>query len=576
MNTGGFRNPLSLFKIGAARQATCTTQKVIRFILIVAVLASLAELDAFAGQQHEHGAENGAPPTLVKGLGSVHHKVSTKNSEAQAFFDQGLAFIYAFNHDEAARSFRHAAELDPELAMAHWGVALAIGPNYNMDVDPDREAAAYQAIQRAVQLESGCTREERGYIDAMAKRFSNDPKADLKQLAVNYKNAMGSLSHRYPNDLDAATLYAESMMDLRPWQLWTTDGKPAEGTLEIVRVLASVLKRDPNHVGANHFYVHALEASPHPERAYASADRLTRLAPAAGHLVHMPAHIYMRTGDYDASVKSNLQGVDVDEAYLKTNPVSGMYGVMYYSHNLHFLAIAASMEGNWAATSSALDKLDANVTPHLKESPYPDLFMAARPLLLVRFHRWDDCLALAQPDKESAKFTSIMRHFARGMAFAATGRLENAASEQAAFQEETKSIPADAQWGFSSAPMIFDIAGKLLTAKIAVARGSDDAAAEALDDAASEEDKLAYDEPPDWYLPARESLGAILCRKGRYSEAATVFRADLIRHPKSGRALLGLAQALKGQRKLVQARAVQHQFAAAWKHADIKLTMADL
>ena len=256
------------------------------------------------------------PAALMSGLGSLHHPVSTSNAEAQRFFDQGLALVYAFNHAEAVRSFRRAAELDSRMAMAYWGIAYALGPNINLDVDPEHEKAAYETAQRALSLAVKAPENERAYIEALAKRYSIDPKADLKKLAVDYKNAMGELVKKYPDDLDAATLYAESAMDLRPWQLWSPGGKPADGTEEIVAVLESILRRDPNHPGAIHYYIHAVEASPNPERALAYAPRLGKLMPAAGHLVHMPAHVYERTGDYAAAAQSNVDAAAADEAYI--------------------------------------------------------------------------------------------------------------------------------------------------------------------------------------------------------------------------------------------------------------------
>ena len=267
-------------------------------------------------------------PRLMTGLGDVHHPVSTSNQKAQQFFDQGLKLVYAFNHDEARRSFQYAAELDPKLAMAWWGVALTLGPNYNLPVDPEREKAAFDAIQRALALQDNTSEPERGYINALAARYSTDPHVDLHALDLAYKDTMAKLLARYPDDLDAATLYAESMMNLNPWKLWTPDGRPAEGTEEIVATLESVLKRDPNHLGANHYYIHAVEASPNPERGLASAARLATLAPAAGHLVHMPAHIYARVGDHAASAHCNQLAVAADKKFLGATHEQGVYPLM--------------------------------------------------------------------------------------------------------------------------------------------------------------------------------------------------------------------------------------------------------
>src|SRR6185295_12797273 len=327
--------------------------------------------------------------------------------------------------DEAVRSFKRAAELDPQMAMAHWGVALALGPNINCDVDPEREKAAYEAVQKSVSLAAKASENERAYIGALAKRYSIDPKADLKQLAVDYKNAMGEVVRQYPDDLDAATLFAESAMNLRPWKFWTADGKPAEGTEEIVATLESVLRRNPDHVGAIHYYIHAVEASPNPERALAYAAKLPALIPAAGHLVHMPAHIYARTGDYEAAALSNKDAARADEAYMKAHGSGGLYPAMYYSHNLHFLAIAAGMSGRFADARRATEQLDAHVAPHLQAMPMLEGFAIVSPLMLVRSNRLDDIEKLSAPDKSLAGLTAVW-HFSRGMAFNAKGRAQEA------------------------------------------------------------------------------------------------------------------------------------------------------
>jgi tetratricopeptide (TPR) repeat protein len=281
-------------------------------------------------------------------MGQYHHRISTKNPQAQRLFDQGLTLVFAFNHEEAARAFRRAAELDPQSAMAFWGVALALGPRINLDVDPPHERAAYESIQNALSLGPGATESERAYIQALAKRYSLDPNIDLRKLDADYAQTMRELHKRYPDDLDAATLYAESLMDLRPWKLWSLDGRPAEDTDEIVAVLGSVLRRDPEHIGANHYHIHAVEASRHPERAIPSAMRLETLVPSAGHLVHMPAHIFMRIGDYSASARSTEHGAVIDSVYLRDSGTTGsMYDMMYYCHNVHFLAASSCMAGNF-------------------------------------------------------------------------------------------------------------------------------------------------------------------------------------------------------------------------------------
>jgi tetratricopeptide (TPR) repeat protein len=515
------------------------------------------------------------PATLMKGLGSYHRPVSTTNAEAQKFFDQGLTFVYAFNHEEAVRSFKRAAELDPQMVMAYWGIALALGPNINLDVDPEREKAAYEAVQKALSLSASAPENERAYINALAKRYSIDPQADLKKLAVDYKNAMGELVRQYPDDLDAATLYAESAMDLRPWQLWTKDGKPAEGTEEIVATLESVLKRNPNHIGAIHYYIHAVEASPNPGRALGYLQKLPAQVPAAGHLVHMPAHILMRTGDYEGAARSNVEAAAADESFFKLTGTRGIYPVMYYNHNVHFLAIAYSMAGRYADAMKAARQLESNVSPHVKEMPMLEGFMTTSPLMLVRFRRWDDILKSPLAEA-SMPATATVQHFARGMAYAATGKIENASSEIKAFNEARKLIPAEASFGLNSAASILQIAENVLGAKIAVKRHDNKTAIELLRKAVEIEDGLAYDEPPAWFLPVRESLGGVLFMNGDYTEAEKVFRADLERNPRSGRSLFGLLESLKAQKKKRDAALVQKEFESAWKSADTKLKIEEL
>jgi tetratricopeptide (TPR) repeat protein len=515
------------------------------------------------------------PAGMLSGLGNLHHPVKTTSPQAQNFFDQGMRLVYAFNHEEAIRSFKRAAELDPQMAMAYWGIAYALGPNINLDVDPERERAAYEAVQKAMQLSKGSPENERAYIEALSKRYSIDPGADLKRLAVDFKNAMGELVRHYPDDLDAATLYAESAMNLRPWQLWSSDGRPAEGTEEIIGVLESVLRRDPNHMGAIHYYIHAVEASPNPERALAFAPKLPVLAPAAGHLVHMPAHIYMRTGDYEAAARSNEDGAQADRNFFKLTGRGGMYPVMYYNHNLHFLAIAYSMEGRFAEGLRAARELEANVAPQAKEMPMLEGFMATSTLMLVRFRRWAEIMRLPQPDAKMMSVTGVW-HFARGMALAGTGKGAEAYRALEQLRKAREAVPKEATFGLNSARNILELAEYMLGAKIALAGGQNKKGIELLREAVEIEDAFAYDEPPGWFLPARESLGGALLLNRDYAEAEKVFRADLLKNARSGRSLFGLRESLKAQGKAYDAVMVQSQFDRAWRNADVQLSVKDL
>lgn len=513
-------------------------------------------------------AKGDAPPRLISGLGDVHHPVSTKNRVAQQFFDQGLKLVYAFNHDEARRSFQRAAELDPKLAMAWWGVALTLGPNYNLPVDPEREKAGYNAVQRALALQENASEPERAYIMALSVRYSNDPHADLHALDRAYKDAMGKLAAHYPDDLDAATLYAESAMNLNPWHLWTADGKPAEGTDEIVWVLESVLKRDPNHLGANHYYIHAVEASPHPERALPSALRLGQLAPAAGHLVHMPAHIYARVGDHAASAHCNGMAAAADKRFLAQTHEQGVYAMMYYSHNLHFLAYAACMDGNFLEAKDAAARLVANATPGVKEMPMLEGFVPTPLLVLMAFERWNDILKVPAPDL-SLSVTTAVWHFARGMAQANLGKTELAAEEQLAWQKAIAGIPPERKYDMlNNTGSVFKIHENLLSAALARSRHDDKSAIKFLNQAVTAQDALNYSEPPPWFPPVRPMLGRVLLEMKQLPEAEKAFRADLDKNPRDARALAGLRDCLNAQNRKYEADQVDQQFRAAWKVAD--------
>ena len=517
------------------------------------------------------------PAALMDGLSGLHHPVSTENSEAQQFFDQGLRLVYAFNHDEAARSFRRAAELDPQLAMAWWGVALAVGPNYNLPVDPEHEKMAVDAIAKAEALSASGTQIEKDYIAAMAKRFSSDLHADYHRLDANYSAAMRDLKQKYPDDLDAATLFADSMMNLRPWKLYRGDGTPEEGTEEIVATLEGVLRRDPNHIGAMHLYIHAVEASLHPERALPYADRIAKLAPAAGHLVHMPAHIYERTGQFNEARVQNADAAKADEAYAALTGVQGMYMLMYYSHNLHFGAVSASMQGHCAEAQSTGDRLAANIGPAVKDMPMLESFIAIPLAMKVRCGRWDDLLAM----KEPASLTPVLKAFwlySRGSALAARGKIIEAEALQRQLAEIEKAVNRDEifmppvenhSW------QIFHIQNDLLAARIAAARDDKPAAIALLRDAVASQDQLLYNEPSDWYYPIRESLGTMLLGSGDLKAAEQVYREDLAQNPRNPRSLYGLATALTRQKRDYEASWVKQQFETAWRDADVDPTTGE-
>ena len=539
-------------------------------LLMFAILAGGA-----AGQEKKSAEKK--PDLALTAVGRHHHAIATKSREAQDFFDQGITLLYGFNHEEAARAFRRAGELDPSSAMPLWGIALAVGPNYNMDVDAEREKLAYETIQKAQKLAEHAPQVEKDYVAALALRYSGEAAPDYKKLSRDFADAMKSLSEKYVDDLDAATLYAESLMDLNPWKLWTLDGKPNEGTDEIVRILESVLRRDPNHAGANHYYIHAVEASPHPERALPSARRLDTMVPQSGHLVHMPAHIYIRTGDYAAAVKNNAEAAKVDKVYAqKADKEGSIYDLMYHSHNEHFLASAASMAGRYEEAKAAADGLAKRLEPHAKIMPMLDGFIFTPVWVDVRFAKWEAILKRPEPLKELPG-THAMWRYSRALAFAARGEGDKAGTERTLFAAEAAALAPDSNFGgFNSAKDILSLALEVIDARIAAARGQKEEAISHWRKAVQLQNAMFYNEPADWYYPVRESLGAGLLSAGRASEAEQVFRDDLQHNPRNPRSLFGLMNSLKTQQRDADAAWVERQFKEAWKEADSKLELANL
>jgi tetratricopeptide (TPR) repeat protein len=534
-------------------------------------LIALLVCGTIAAQQHGTHSDSAHTPsrpvTLMTGLGDLHHPITTSNPEAQKFFDQGLRLIYAFNHDEATRSFQHAADLDPKMAMAYWGIAESIGPNYNDPASDDRFKQAHEAVQKASELATNASLNEKAYIAALAKRFPADAGADRQQAAVQYRDAMRGVTKEFPDDLDAATLFAESGMNLHPWGLWHVDGTPEAGTEEIMATLESVMRRDPNHMGAIHYYIHTVEASPNPERALAGANRLAALAPAAGHLVHMPGHIYIRTGDFDSAVKTNELAAAADRAYIQSSGGQGMYPAMYYSHNLHFIAACASMSGDYTQAHKAAGMLASHVAPHVKEMPPLEGFMTVPMAVEIRFQKWDDILKMPQPDA-SMKATTVFWHFGRGMALAGKGKLNEAEAEYKIVSEAQQQTPPDAIFNMpvnNKTKDILKIAADVLGAKIAVAKHDSATATSLLHQAIAVQDSLKYGEPPDWFFPVRESLGAVLLSNGNAAEAEKIFREDLDRNPRNPRSLFGLRESLKAQKRTYDAQFVDKEFKSAWK-----------
>ncbi len=516
-------------------------------------------------------AQTPAYAPFYDGLGNVHHPVSTSSALAQKYFDQGLAFDYGFNHEEAYRSFAAAAQVDPNLAMADWGIALVLGPNYNLPGNDEQMKIAYQGIKRAQSLENSARPEERDLIQALARRYGLDGRQTSEREEA-YADAMREVAHKYPGDPDVQALFAESMMDLHPWQLWTADGKPGPQTDEIVATLERTLEKFPNHLGANHYYIHGVEASAHPERGLASARRLATLGPAQGHLVHMPSHIYIRTGMYHEAAVANERAIRADRSFLEKSHEAGVYPLSYVPHNVVFLDYALMMEGRKRDAIKVADDAAAmapvaivRVVPSL-EVLWPQPYLA-----MARFGAWDEILSEPAPPKDFA-YANGMRHYARGLAFAAKGKLDDAAGEQKALEADEAAVsPAMESSPNNSAKDVMKIADLALAGAVASARGDHEEAIRDFTDAVNAQDRLGYDEPPSWYYPMRESLGAELLADGKLSEAESVYRADLRKNRENPRSLYGLAQCLRSEGKMREAERLEERFAKEWSHADIAL-----
>lgn len=509
---------------------------------------------------------------LYDNLGSYHRGITTASPLAQRYFDQGLRLVYAFNHGEAIRAFTEATRRDPECAMCYWGIALAYGPHVNAGMDSAAGVAAYQSLTEARRRAAGAAPVERALIEALAARYAPVPPAERAHLDSAYATAMGKVADRYPNDLDVATLYAEALMDLSPWNYWTRDGRPRPGTETALRQLEKTLARDPNHPGACHYYIHAVEARM-PEKAVECAERLAALMPGAGHLVHMPGHIYIRVGRYADAIEANVHAVHADESYIEGARPQGLYPIGYYPHNYHFLAFASTMMGQSARAIEAAWKTAEKTDPEVARMAPPIEPYITYPLLtLVTFGRWDEVLQAPVPPAD-LPFSVGLANYARGVAFAAKGRWAAADAALDTLQRIAGTTdPRYVAAGWVTPKAVLDIATHALMGEIATRRGELDAGIAHFREAAALEDGMLYVEPPDWYYPIRHSLGAALLKAGRAAEAERVYREDLDRFPKNGWALYGLAAALRAQGKTAEARAVQAEFDQAWAEADVRLT----
>lgn len=509
--------------------------------------------------------EAAASVPLYSNLGSHHHPITTAIPRTQDYFDQGLRLVFAFNHDEAIRAFSEAARLDPDCAMCYWGSALALGPHINAKMDAASAKKAYSLVQRAVSLVSRASKPEQAYIRALAQRYARQPPTDRSRLDHAYARAMADVVQQFPDDLDAATLYAEALMDLRPWNYWTPDGRPQPGTTEILTLLEGVIARDPHHPGACHYYIHAVEAVS-PEKALACAERLAKLMPGAGHMVHMPAHIYVRVGRYADAVESNRHAVHTDEDYIADQRPTGLYPLAYYPHNYHFLAFAATMAGRSAEAIEAARALTVKVTPAVAEK-FPELeaLVPYLPLILVTFGRWDEVLAEPLPS-DRLRFANAMTHYARGVAFAAKSKVSAAHAALNKVRRASAAMPEGTN------KSVLKIAANALAGEIAARQGRLNAPIAHFKRAMELEDRLPYTEPPFWFYPLRHSLGKALLAAGRPEEAETVYREDLKRFPENGWALHGLEMSLRAQGRTAQAAEIAQRFRRAWSGADILLS----
>ncbi len=508
-------------------------------------------------------------------LGTYSRKVSTTNANAQKFFDQGLVLAYAFNHAEAVRSFKEAARLDPNLAMAYWGEAYALGPNINAPMDETAVPPAYEAIQKAVSLKAGASEVERAMIDAMATRYAKDPKADRAALDKTYADAMRALASKYPQDADILSIAAESIMDTDPWNYWTNDGSPRPYTRDVIGLIEKAIAINSNHPLALHLHIHALEASQEAFRAVGAAERLGALAPGAGHLVHMPSHIFFRVGRYGEAEQSNIKAIAADEGYIAQCNAQGIYPAAYYPHNIHFLWIAQTYQGKSRDAIAAADKC-ASKPPGEMHAGLQQ-FLTAPYYARVRFAKWDQLLAMPKPGEELAFLTGVW-HFGRGMALANTGKADEAESELASLKAvvERADFPKELILVNSRPSTLMGIAEHLVSGSIAEARGDWDTAIAAYGAAVRLEDSTTYNEPPDWPLATRHWLGSALLGADRPIEAEAVFLEDLRRRPENGWGLTGLVQALKAQGpdRMVDLTQAQARLEKAWAKADVKLAGA--
>jgi tetratricopeptide (TPR) repeat protein len=543
------------------------TTKLLHIVIWLALTVAGFHLDA-------------AKEPLYDGLGSYSRKITTDSPEAQRYFDQGLAFFHGFNHGAAIRAFQESAKLDPKCAMAHWGVALACGPHINFSAVPPAAAElAWKELNLAKKNAGKASPAERALIDALGKRYANPQPEDRSPLDRAYADAMRKVWKAFPKDPDAGALFAEAMMNLRPWDQWTPKGQPNPGTDEILATLEAVFKLNPKHPFANHLYIHAVEASPNPERAMAAADRLRNLQPGVAHNVHMPSHIDIRTGRWQEAVDTNINAVAADQHYRNVfGPAKGFLNV-YVAHDRHMLAFAAMMTGQRDLAMKHIRAMVAAFPPEfLQQNALLAEGFVAMPLeVMVRFGLWDDILAEPDQYAESMPFTRAFHHAAKAIAYAAKGEPDNARKAQGVFLERAKAVPKEASIGNNTCEAIISVVSPMIEGEILIAEGKIDSGIEQLRAAIEKEDALRYDEPPGWLIPVRHSLGAVLMKYQRFAEAEQTYRDDLARLPDNGWSLLGLAESLRKQNKNPEEAAqTQAKFQRIWAKADLTITSSCL
>jgi tetratricopeptide (TPR) repeat protein len=547
----------------------------LRFVSIILLISGVLGLAACSSRPPSPTEEEVAWKPFE--LGSYHRPVTTDSPEAQMAFDQGMIWAFAFNHDEAVRAFDEARRLDPKMAMAAWGIALVHGPHINNPTMTESAAeAAWKALGQARALSASARPVEQALIEALGARYAWPNPEDRTALDLAYAEAMADVARRFPDDADVATLYAEALMDTRPWAQWTRDGKPEPGTAEVLASLERALALMPEHPGANHLSIHALEASPQPERAAAAAERLRELAPDASHLVHMPAHIDVRLGDWSRAVDTNKRAMEADRRYAKRQKEIGFYRI-YMAHNPHFLSWAAMMQGRRAlALESAQAVLDGVSVEQTREAPnFLDAFRTAMQEARKRFGQWDAILAEPLPP-EDLYVSRAHAHFVRAVALASLDRPDEAEAERAVFAAALERVPADWYWGANQARPVLAVGLPYVDGEIAYRRGRLKEAIVKLREAVALEDALTYDEPPAWTTPSRHALGAVYLAAGQPAAAAAVYGEDLRRFPENGWSLLGESQALAAQGKTAEAAALEAQYRRAWKDADAPITTSCL